>query len=197
MWWFGYNSNIWILKSGICAYWAFKSLDLFGSKFDARGWILIQETQSFTGYWARGSSGWSIPGCNWMFVGMGEIYTRTNKLMSKVNFVISLKLEWKIVWFFSRLLIHAFQSEILCIINPCFFTICCCLQQDIRTTREVFHYLLSKHEWSQYYKLKCPFCDNCLVPVNAKEHFVNTRMLSVGQCWSELFYFIWKFHIKK
>lgn len=121
MWWFGYNSNIWILKSGLCAYWAFRSLDLFGSRFDARGWILIQETQLFTGYWARGSSGWSISGCNWMFVGIGEIYTQTSELVSKVNFVIS-EIGMKNSLFFSRLLIHAFQREMLCILHPCFFS---------------------------------------------------------------------------
>lgn len=54
----------------------------------------------FTECWARGSSGWNISGCNWMFVGILEIYTWTSKLVSKVNFVISVKLEWKIVWFF-------------------------------------------------------------------------------------------------
>lgn len=100
MWWFGNDSNIWILKSGICAYWAFKSLDLFGCKFSARGCILIQDTQCFTECWARGSSGWNISGCNWMFVGIWEIYTWTSKLVSEVNFAISVKLEWKIVWFF-------------------------------------------------------------------------------------------------
>lgn len=153
MWWSGYNSDIWILKSGLCAYWAFKSLDLFGSKFDAGGWILIQETPLFTGYWTRGSSGWSIAGCNWMFVGIGEIYTWTSKLMSEGEFCHLFEIGMKNSLVFSRLLIHAFHSEILCIIHPCFLTICCCLQQDIRTTRVVFHFLLSKHKWSQYYKL--------------------------------------------
>lgn len=176
MWWFGNDSNIWILKSGICAYWAFKSLDLFGCKCNARGCSLIQDTQFFTECWARGSSGWNISGCNWMFVARWEICTRTSKLVSKVNFVIS-EIGMRNSLGFFQLLIHAFQSEILYTIKPRFFPNCCCLQQDIGTTRAVFHFLLSKHKWSQYYKLKSVlsvaivFCQ--LIPKN---------MLSVPKC---------------
>ena len=99
MWWFGNYSSIWRLKSGICAHWAFKSLDLFGCKLCARGCVLIQGARRFTECWARGSAGWNVSGCDWMFAGKGEICTRTSKLVSKVNFVISVKLEWKIVCF--------------------------------------------------------------------------------------------------
>lgn len=55
-----------------------------------------------------------------MFVGIGEIYTQTSELVSKVNFVIS-EIGMKNSLFFSRLLIHAFQREMLCILHPWFF----------------------------------------------------------------------------
>lgn len=100
MWWFGNDSKIWILKSGICAYWAFRSLDLFGCKFSARGCILLRAARRSAERWARGSSGCNVPGGSWVFVGIWEIYTWASKLVSKVNFVISVKLAWKIVWFF-------------------------------------------------------------------------------------------------
>lgn len=88
------------------------------------------------------------------------------------------------------MLIHAFQSEILCIIKPCFFTNCCCLQQDIRTTRAVFHFLLSKHKWSQYYKLR-----SVLSVAMALCQLIPKTVLSVPKCsiwvipkWFILFY---------
>lgn len=153
MWWFGNDSNIWMLKSGIWPYWAFKSLDLFGCKFSARGWILIQDTQFFTECWARGSSGWNISGYNWMFVGIWEIYTQTSKLVSKVNFVISVKQGWKIVRFFPLAYLRFSEWNIV-YSKTLFSPNCYCLHKDIRTTKAVFHFLLSKHKWSQYYKLK-------------------------------------------
>lgn len=46
------------------------------------------------------------------------------------------------------------------------------------------------------HKRKCPFCDYSFVPVDTKEHVVSAKMLDMGQCWNDLFYFIWKFYLK-
>lgn len=110
----------------------------------------------FTECWARGSSGWNISGCNWMFVGIWKIYTQTSKLVSKVNFVISVKPGWKIVWFFPLAYLRFSEWNIM-YSKTSFLPNCCCLHKDIRTTKAVFHlfhFRLSKHKWSQYYKLK-------------------------------------------
>lgn len=99
MWWFGKDSGIWILKIWYLCILSFRESWFVWLQIQYKSWILIQETQFFTECWARGSSGWNISGCRWMFVGIWEIYTWTSKLVPTVNFVISVKLEWKIVSF--------------------------------------------------------------------------------------------------
>lgn len=113
--------------------------------------------------------------------------------MSKVNFVIFMKLEWKIVYFF--LVVNSRFSEWNTMYYKTFFfffsTNCCCLLQDIRTTRAVFHFLLSKHKWSQYDKSKSllsvatSLCQ--LIPKNVLSVPKCSIWVSVGMIYFNLF----------